>query len=71
MNDREKLAAVAALGVARLNDMNKHLKLMLETYAASDNSNLDVDDVTDFTEQEIDSVYEELRSDIDTVENDG
>lgn len=70
MNDREKLAAVAALGVARPIDMNNHLQLMVETYSASDNSSLDVDDVANFTEKELDSIYEELRSDIDTVEND-
>lgn len=70
MNDREKLAAVAAIGVARPTDMNNHLNLMLETYSISDNSSLDVDDVSDFSEDELDNIYAELRSGIDTVEND-
>lgn len=70
MNDREKLAAVAALGVVNLTDMNDHLKLVLETYSDSDSSSLNVDDVSNFSEKELENIYEELRSDIDTVEND-
>lgn len=70
MNDREKLAAVAAMGTASIDEMNFHLERMVESYEESDETNLNLDDTSDFTEQELENVYMGLRSDIDTVEED-
>lgn len=70
MNDREKLVAVAAMGAVPQRSLNQHLKSMLDTYNKSDEFNLNPDDTTDVTEQELEKVYMKLRSDIDTVEND-
>lgn len=68
MNDREKLAAVTAIASASPTEMNKHLEVMLETYADSDDSSLNVEDTSNFTGEELDDMYIELRSDIDTIE---
>jgi hypothetical protein len=65
MNSREQLAAVAALGRVDAEEMNEHLSVMLQAYDETDGADLDIDDLTEFSDIEVQTTYRDLRSDLE------
>lgn len=65
MDNREKLAAVAALGCVDVEDLNEHLALMIESNLERDTSGFIVEGPEDFDQTEITYLYEELRHELE------
>lgn len=65
MNDREKLAAVAALGCVDAEDVNNHLAIMLQSNKRMDSTGFTMDGPEDFDDTELEYLYEELRYEIE------
>ena len=65
MDNREKLAAVAALGCVDAEDVNEHLALMIQSNLERDNSGFIVEGPEDFDESELEYLYAELRHELE------
>lgn len=64
MNNREKLAAVAALGCVDAEDVNNHLNSIVQADVERDSSNYIIEGPKDFDETELEYLYKELRQEL-------
>jgi len=65
MDERQKLAAVAALGCVEAEDINEHVSIMLQTNEILDNPSFSITGPTDFDDTEIEYIYQELRQELE------